>query len=74
MWFSNMGSKQIWNLGYRQPFIFMGLYNKKACFESSSQILEEKIKENRIYHFNDVVLQKQNYLLDNLDFESIIKN
>lgn len=27
MFFSNMGSREIWNLGYRQAFAFIGLYN-----------------------------------------------
>lgn len=32
-WFSGMGSKEIWNLEYRQGFCFIGISGQTACFE-----------------------------------------
>ena len=32
-WFANMGSKEIWSLGYRCAFAFIGVAGKQDCHE-----------------------------------------
>ena len=36
-----MGSEEIWELEYRQPFCFIGVHGKEKCFE---KIAEDKRK------------------------------
>jgi hypothetical protein len=33
-WFANMGSQEIWNLGYRQGFTFIGVAGRKDFQET----------------------------------------
>ena len=32
-WFANMGSLEIWELGFRRGFAFIGIFGKKTCSE-----------------------------------------
>ena len=58
-WFADLGSIEIWNLKYRQPFVFIGKTGKFGALEKSSPDLEERVVVTQIFEISkSIILDK----------------
>lgn len=48
-WFANMGSKEIWNVQYRQGFTFIGLSGKNEAHEKRATRKEDQVSITDIF-------------------------
>lgn len=51
-WFASMGSNEIWNLGYRCGFVFIGKLGKKDAVEKRAEEEGEEVSLSQIAHFD----------------------
>ena len=52
MWFDAMGSVEIWNLGYRQGYVFVG--------KNGIKLANEKRSSQNLYHVSVTQIMMQN--------------
>ena len=50
LWFSKMGSTEIWNVKYRQSYVFIGIYGRMGeCIERRSKSKTEKVHTTKVF-------------------------
>ena len=54
-WFADMGSSEIWNLGYREGFSFIGITGKESTVEQRAHTKYNKAQVSRVFKFNITV-------------------
>ena len=51
-WFQRMGSKEIWNLGYRQGFSFIGVIGRRDAVERRARAKKDRVSIAQLFKLN----------------------
>ena len=74
-WFANMGSKEIWNLGYRQGFAFIGISGREEVNEKRAIQTEDQVSVGQLFHFNaDIGVQGLSQTASDLSTHAKVDN
>ena len=48
-WFANMGSSEIWNLGYRQGYVFIGVHGRMGAVEQRGTSKKKPVSITKVF-------------------------
>ena len=68
-WFADLGSQEIYNLEYRQSFVFIGITGQKEnCQEKRGTLANEQVQITQVFSTNHLQLAKTK-ISDDMNFE-----
>lgn len=62
-WFADLGSKEIWNLEYRQGFAFVGLSGKVEANEKRALDIKDRVRVTQVFQINARTMDQETSFL-----------
>ena len=65
LWFANMGSTEIWHVGYREGFAFIGVSGRQDAVEKRARVRQYEVSVQFVFKLGvDFVANEDDFVMD----------